>query len=157
MPPTPPTPRPGASATPLPFVLVTGNRNKLLEARRILGRDLEAVELDLPEIQSLDLLEVLELKAEEAYRRLLSRHEMDPGRCVFIEDSAHNLEPAAALGMTTVWVQSETRWAGDGHGAAYVDHVVEDLGAWLEALTAPGSAERPADSPVRPPAASARR
>lgn len=52
------------------FVLVTGNRSKLAEARRIVGPGLEAVELELPEIQSLDLLEVLRAKGEEARRRL---------------------------------------------------------------------------------------
>jgi non-canonical purine NTP pyrophosphatase (RdgB/HAM1 family) len=53
-----------------PFVLVSGNRGKIAEARLATGRELEAAELDLPEIQSLDLLEVLRAKAEEAWRRL---------------------------------------------------------------------------------------
>ena len=58
-----------------PFALVTGNPGKLVEARRLLGAagegpPFDAVELDLPEIQSLDILEVLRGKAEEAWRRL---------------------------------------------------------------------------------------
>jgi non-canonical purine NTP pyrophosphatase (RdgB/HAM1 family) len=52
------------------FVLVTGNPDKLAEARRLFGSHLQAVELDLPEIQGLDLLEVLDAKAEEAWNRL---------------------------------------------------------------------------------------
>jgi len=59
------------------LTLVTGNPNKLEEARRILQDvpaarvpDLAVESVDLPEIQSLDLLEVLEAKAEEAWRRL---------------------------------------------------------------------------------------
>ena len=52
------------------FVLVTGNEAKLAEARRIVGADLEGVAMDLPEIQSLDLGEVLAAKASEAWRRL---------------------------------------------------------------------------------------
>lgn len=52
------------------FVLVTGNANKRLEAERILGRPIETLAFDLPEIQSLDLLEVLEAKAETAWQRL---------------------------------------------------------------------------------------
>lgn len=52
------------------FVLVTGNRGKIAEARLALGDDLEAVELDLPEIQSGDYLEVLRAKAGEAWRRI---------------------------------------------------------------------------------------
>ncbi|HVR11281.1 MAG TPA: non-canonical purine NTP pyrophosphatase [Thermoanaerobaculia bacterium] len=55
---------------PLPYVLVTGNPGKLAEARRLAGPGLGAVEVDLPEIQSLDLLEVLRHKGEEAWRRL---------------------------------------------------------------------------------------
>ncbi len=50
--------------------LVTGNPNKIAEARRLCGIELEAVELELPEIQSLDLEEVLHAKGEEAYWRL---------------------------------------------------------------------------------------
>ena len=55
-----PTPRP---------VLVTGNPSKLLEARRLLPH-LEATEIDLPEIQSLDLDEVLRYKGRQAYDRI---------------------------------------------------------------------------------------
>jgi non-canonical purine NTP pyrophosphatase (RdgB/HAM1 family) len=50
-----------------PFVLVTGNRGKIAEARLALGMEIEAIEVDLPEIQSLDLLEVLQQKAEMAW------------------------------------------------------------------------------------------
>ncbi len=61
--------------TPLPAqlrraVLVSGNPGKAKEARRIVGAHLETVAVDLPEIQSLDLEEVLRAKAEEAWRRL---------------------------------------------------------------------------------------
>jgi non-canonical purine NTP pyrophosphatase (RdgB/HAM1 family) len=70
-----------------PFVLVTGNRGKVAEARLAIGEDLEAVALDLPEIQSLDLAEILREKAEEAWRRI--------GRPLVIEDVSLEL---AALG-----------------------------------------------------------
>jgi len=59
--------------------LVTGNRNKLREAREICGQELASHELDLPEIQSLDLREVLQVKGEEAWRRL--------DRPVIVEDT----------------------------------------------------------------------
>jgi non-canonical purine NTP pyrophosphatase (RdgB/HAM1 family) len=51
----------------LPHRLVTGNPGKLAEARRIVGAALEAVDLDLPEIQSLDLSEVLRAKSDAAF------------------------------------------------------------------------------------------
>ena len=57
-------------ANRLPFVFVTGNPGKRVEAERLTGARLETVEMDLPEIQSLDLAEILEHKAEEAWRRL---------------------------------------------------------------------------------------
>lgn len=67
-------------------VLVTGNPSKLVEARRLFS-DLQALELDLPEIQSLDLEEVLRHKATEA-----ARHTQGP---VIVEETGLEL---AALG-----------------------------------------------------------
>ncbi|MEM7051460.1 MAG: non-canonical purine NTP pyrophosphatase [Acidobacteriota bacterium] len=52
------------------FVLVTGNPNKAREAENILGFPVATEAVDLPEIQSLDLLAVLEAKGDEAWRRL---------------------------------------------------------------------------------------
>lgn len=66
-----------------PFVLVTGNPGKIAEARTALGRDLETVEIDLPEIQSLDYREVLQAKAEEAWRRI--------GRPLVVEEAGLDL------------------------------------------------------------------
>lgn len=58
-----------------PFALVTGNRGKLAEARRLIAAgfpdvEVEGVEIDLPEIQSGEIAEVLRAKADEAWRRL---------------------------------------------------------------------------------------
>lgn len=76
-----------------------------------------------------------------AYAALVRRHRLDPRATVMVEDLARNLAPAAALGMTTVWVRGSPDGgapdAGDGggdNGAA--DHVVDDLAGWLGALTA---------------------
>jgi XTP/dITP diphosphohydrolase len=65
------------------FVLVTGNPGKIAEARTALGADLEVVEVDLPEIQSLDYEEVLRAKAEEAWRRI--------GRPLIVEEAGLDL------------------------------------------------------------------
>ena len=70
-----------------PYVLVTANPGKLAEARRLAGPELQAAEVDLPEIQSLDLLEVLRAKGDEAWRRL--------GRPLVVEEAGLEL---AALG-----------------------------------------------------------
>ena len=86
--------------------LVTGNPNKLAEARRLCGHDLRAARMDLPEIQSLDLAEVLTAKAEEAYRRL--------GRPVIVEETG--LELTAMNGFPGPLV----KWMLDAVGAGGV-------------------------------------
>lgn len=73
------------------LAFVTGNRGKLEEVRRIWAAvpggppvELEAVALDLPEIQSLDLVEVLRAKAREAHRRL--------GRPVVVDETGLEID-----------------------------------------------------------------
>ena len=45
----------------------TSNLNKLREAQSILGVSIEQIEIDVPEIQSLDVDEVVQAKATAAY------------------------------------------------------------------------------------------
>lgn len=66
------------------------------------------------------------------YRQLCARHGVDPGRAAMVEDIAGNLAPAARLGMATVWLRSDQPWARDGADAGHVDHVADDLAAWLD-------------------------
>lgn len=73
---------------PRRLAFVTGNPGKLDEARRILasgaGPEIEGVALDLPEVQSLDLGEVLRAKGREAARRL--------GRAVIVEETGFEID-----------------------------------------------------------------
>jgi putative hydrolase of the HAD superfamily len=48
-----------------------------------------------------------------------------------IEDMARNLEPAAAMGMKTVWLASDHDWAANGKDEAYVHYVSADLKSFL--------------------------
>ncbi|HJN23248.1 MAG TPA: pyrimidine 5'-nucleotidase [Rhodospirillales bacterium] len=68
----------------------------------------------------------------EVYKRLVKRHRLDPLRTVMIEDISRNLEPAAALGMTTVWVRSNNPCPSEGAEGGHVHHVTDDMVAWLE-------------------------
>jgi putative hydrolase of the HAD superfamily len=68
------------------------------------------------------------------YRLMLSEHEVEPAGAVMVEDMARNLEPAAALGMTTVWVDAGTPWSREGSDAPYVHYRAADLTEWLEGL-----------------------
>jgi len=65
------------------------------------------------------------------YDKMVERLRVTAERAIFFEDVARNLEPAAALGMTTVWISGERLWGGDGSAESYVHHVAEDLADWL--------------------------
>lgn len=70
------------------------------------------------------------------YATLVARHNVDPSRAAMIDDIPRNLEPAAALGMTTIWVREpgDPRWTAEPPAHDHIDHVAGDLAAWLEAL-----------------------
>ena len=67
------------------------------------------------------------------YLDLLKRHAIEATQAVMIDDMPRNLAPAAALGMTTVWVRTDIEWAQRPDEADYIHHVTDDLSAWLEA------------------------
>ena len=70
------------------------------------------------------------------YASFVKRHAIDPRRAVMVEDIARNLVPAAALGMTTVWVTGSPEWAKAGSEDGHIHHVTDDLAGWLETRTA---------------------
>jgi non-canonical purine NTP pyrophosphatase (RdgB/HAM1 family) len=65
------------------LVFVSSNLNKLREAEEVLGVKLDHRALDLPEVQSLDIEEVVRYKARAAVERL--------GRPVLVEDTSLEL------------------------------------------------------------------
>ncbi len=75
----------------------------------------------------------------QPYPVMLAAFDIDPTRTIFFEDSAHNLQPAAALGMRTVLVRSGPDHAPvalqAGLDYSYVHHVTEDLVGWLTHAT----------------------
>jgi putative hydrolase of the HAD superfamily len=69
--------------------------------------------------------------APSTFRHFIGRYGLDPHRAAFFEDTPRNLEPAKALGMTTVLI-------GDGHGKPlgdHIDHIAPDLLDFLTDLT----------------------
>jgi putative hydrolase of the HAD superfamily len=70
------------------------------------------------------------------YAELVRRFAIEPRRAAMIEDMAKNLAPAAALGMTTVWVRGTIDWAREGAEDDYVHHVAEALTPWLAGVAA---------------------
>jgi putative hydrolase of the HAD superfamily len=74
------------------------------------------------------------------YAELVRRHAIEPTRAAMVEDMAKNLAPAAALGMTTVWVRGDLDWQVESADAPFIHHVVDDLAAFLLAAGAAAEA-----------------
>lgn len=72
----------------------------------------------------------------QVYDTLVQRFAIQPKRAVMVEDIARNLEPAAALGMATVWVKPVTECpvSKEQPTGPHVDYETDDLVAWLTAL-----------------------
>jgi putative hydrolase of the HAD superfamily len=73
-----------------------------------------------------------------AYQILIEQHQINPGRAVMVEDIAPNLEPAATIGMTTVWIDHQDAqapaWTRPEDASDYVHHTINHLIPWLESL-----------------------
>ena len=102
-------------------------------AHRVLAaRGLDDVFEDIFDIHR---MQHLPKPASASYDRLCTELHIDPVRALFVEDSAHNLGPAKALGMTTIWVNHDIE--ADSSGAEpFIDHKITDLSAWLSSLHA---------------------
>ena len=73
--------------------------------------------------------------APEVYDKMTEHLKIDPKTAIMVEDMARNLVPAAAMGMITVWVRTDTQWAIEGSEGDHIDHIVDDLAGWLNGLT----------------------
>ena len=74
--------------------------------------------------------------APEAFERIVAAHGLTPATTAFLDDAAHNLAPAAALGMTTILVGADAT-AGV---APFVTYRAPDLAAFLTAARLKGAA-----------------
>ncbi|MDX2221545.1 MAG: pyrimidine 5'-nucleotidase [Rhodospirillaceae bacterium] len=70
------------------------------------------------------------------YVDMTGRFGIAAGTAAMFEDSAHNLKPAAALGMTTVWVRHPDHSPAPAEDLSHCHHVTDDLVAWLEGVAA---------------------
>jgi putative hydrolase of the HAD superfamily len=69
-----------------------------------------------------------------SYAAMCERWGIDPARALFVEDMARNLEPAKALGMTTVWIDNGSEQAGCGADASFIDYRTRDIADWLTSI-----------------------
>ena len=68
-----------------------------------------------------------------SYRAFCDQLKVDPKRALFVEDSAHNLVPAKALGMTTIWVKHDGEADSSGH-EDHIDLQIVDVTEWLSSI-----------------------
>jgi len=69
------------------------------------------------------------------YARIVETYGVSPGGAVMLDDMSVNLAPAAAMGMTTVWVRTHYDWSGDeADEHTHVHHATDDLTGWLESV-----------------------
>jgi len=100
-------------------------------AHRVLAaRGLDGVFEDIFDIHRMQHMP----KPESAsYDRLCTELHIDPTRALFVEDSAHNLRPAKALGMTTIWVNHDIK-TDSNDAEPFIDHEIADVSGWLSSI-----------------------
>ena len=74
-----------------------------------------------------------------AYRSILAQGGFAPGAAAMFDDIARNLVEAHALGMTTVWLNTEDVWGRQGPefpvaSALHIDHETRDLTQFLNRI-----------------------
>lgn len=99
-------------------------------AERVLARrGLDAVFEDIFDIHR---MQHLPKPAPASYDSLCSELAINPTRALFVEDSAHNLVPAKALGMKTIWVKHAGE--ADSSDAHHIDYEIADVTQWLSLI-----------------------
>jgi putative hydrolase of the HAD superfamily len=68
----------------------------------------------------------------EGYRAIAARYGFLPAKAALIDDIPRNLAPAAALGMTTVWLASDSEYGRTGEPGDHIHHRIEHLTGFLE-------------------------
>jgi putative hydrolase of the HAD superfamily len=69
-----------------------------------------------------------------AYAAICERHSIDPARALFADDMVRNLEPAKALGMTTLWIDNGSEQGPMVAEQDFVDYRSGDIAQWLAGL-----------------------
>ena len=75
--------------------------------------------------------------AIESYRHLCALHGIDAERAAMVDDIPYNLEPAARMGMTTVWVRTGAAWDEDEAAGPHIHHQTHDIAGWLRCVASP--------------------
>jgi putative hydrolase of the HAD superfamily len=98
------------------------------------GRVLRALEIDdcFEAVHDIHAMHYLPKPDPRAYAGLCARFAIDPATALFADDMAHNLAPAKALGMTTVWVNNGSERGDHAASAEMIDIEIHDVADWLQ-------------------------
>ncbi|MFQ5347684.1 MAG: pyrimidine 5'-nucleotidase [Rhodothalassiaceae bacterium] len=124
-----PNPDLGEALAALPGRCLVYTNGSARHAERVLARLDIAQEID--GIFDLVAADYEPKPAESSFDRFLDRFAVEPGRAVMVEDMARNLVPAAARGVTTVWLRTSYAWGAVDHQPAAVDYEIADLVTFL--------------------------
>jgi putative hydrolase of the HAD superfamily len=137
-----PNPALGAALAKLPgrkLILTNGTRKHADAVMKKL-----AVHEHFEDVFDIIAAELEPKPSPKTYERFLARHNVDPRKAAMFEDLARNLEAPHALGMVTVLVVPEGQrevfredWELQGRDAPHVDHLTDDLAAFLEGIAGP--------------------
>ena len=112
--------------------LIFTNADAPYAERVLMARGLDGVFEDIFDIHR---MQHIPKPASASYDRLCTELHIDPTRALFVEDSAHNLSPAKALGMTTIWVNHDIE-ADSSETEPFIDHQITDVSGWLSSIQA---------------------
>ena len=75
---------------------------------------------------------------KKSYQTLIEKYNINPKSAIMIEDLAINLQPAALMGITTVWINHLEEvppiWTTPSIGSDYVNYEINNLNNWLNSL-----------------------
>jgi putative hydrolase of the HAD superfamily len=75
---------------------------------------------------------------EGPYVNLLRHYGLNPAECCMVDDMERNLEPAARLGMKTLWLKHAADWLrhkpSEKHHYPHCHYVTEDLVSFMETI-----------------------
>ena len=116
------------------FIFTNGCRN---HAARILDR-LRIAHL-FEEIWDIRTIAFIPKPDPAAYAAVIAKAGIAPAGAAMFDDIARNLVPAHALGMTTVWLNTDAAWARQGPefpvaSAGHIDHETADLTIFLNSI-----------------------
>jgi inosine triphosphate pyrophosphatase len=107
---------------------ITGNVNKFEEAKAILGEDLEMLDLDLDEVQSLDPKKIIRHKLDEANKKV------GEGKEFFVEDTSLCIECLGGLpGALVKWFLKSVGAEGIYQMTCF-EEKCEDKKAWARTM-----------------------